>query len=315
MKKGGLFLGSIFIAFVGIELFFRFYFSFLKQDYDIEMWRYATKLKQSVEDLRSHQHKPNTEAMIMGELVKINSKGLRDKEYVFEKPKADYRILVLGDSITFGFGVSAEQRFSDLLSQKINANAKKVEVINTGVGNYNTEQQLAYLKNEGLRYNPDEVLLAFYINDLEKTQKKEDHFLARNFMTYIFLKSFVVNWSYGNQSGQDYESYYKSLYTSANLDRFASLLDELKFLLDSKNIKLKVVMIPELHNLQAHEFKKEYEQITKILQSKSIPVVNTKFDFDDTQVQKYYWVAKDDAHPNSEAHQIIAESIFNNFYK
>lgn len=96
------FMISILVALLCVEGFLRAYFS-LFQDYDVEMWRYAVHLKNSVSDARSHVHVPLATAKIMGEDVKINSKGLRDREFPYEKTEGVKRILVIGDSVTFGF--------------------------------------------------------------------------------------------------------------------------------------------------------------------------------------------------------------------
>ena len=73
--------------------------------YDIEMTKYAKQLKRksTIVGLR-YEHVPNSEADLMGVNVKINSVGLRDYEYPFEKNDSTLRILVLGDSQTFGWG-------------------------------------------------------------------------------------------------------------------------------------------------------------------------------------------------------------------
>jgi hypothetical protein len=85
---------------------------------------------------------------------RINSKGLRDDETGYEKPAGKFRIVLLGDSRTFGFGVPIEKHFSTLLEGYF----KDVEVINMGVGGYGVDQQLLSLRSEGFRYGPDLVL-------------------------------------------------------------------------------------------------------------------------------------------------------------
>ena len=52
--------------------------------------------------------------------VKINSKGLRDNEYPYEKPDDTYRILMLGDSFTFGYGVNIEDTMAKVLEENLN---------------------------------------------------------------------------------------------------------------------------------------------------------------------------------------------------
>jgi hypothetical protein len=85
---------------------------------------------------------------------RINSKGLRDDETTYEKPEGTYRIVLLGDSLTFGFGVPIEKHFSTLLEGYF----KGVEVINMGIDGFGVDQELIYLRLEGFQYEPDLVL-------------------------------------------------------------------------------------------------------------------------------------------------------------
>lgn len=85
---------------------------------------------------------------------RINSKGLRDDETSYEKPEGIFRIVLLGDSNTFGFGVPIEKHFSTLLEGYY----KGVEVINMGVNAFGVDQELLYLRSEGFRYEPDLVI-------------------------------------------------------------------------------------------------------------------------------------------------------------
>ncbi|MFA6217392.1 MAG: SGNH/GDSL hydrolase family protein [Candidatus Omnitrophota bacterium] len=88
-------------------------------------------------------------------IYSINSRGLRDQEYSFEKPKGKKRVLALGDSFTFGEGVDYGKRFTDI-PERILLN---VEVINFGVPGYGLAQMLTKFTAEGLNYNPDVVIL------------------------------------------------------------------------------------------------------------------------------------------------------------
>ena len=85
---------------------------------------------------------------------RINSRGLRDDETGYAKPKGTFRIVLLGDSRTFGYGVPIKKHFSTLLEGYF----KNVEVINMGVGGFGVDQELLSLRSEGFRYGPDLVL-------------------------------------------------------------------------------------------------------------------------------------------------------------
>ena len=103
---------------------------------------------------------------------KINAQGFRDaRDYNYEKPKATLRVLALGDSNTLGYEVRQQATFSEIIERDLAARGIKAEVLNTGVSGFSTAEQLAFLENEGLRYRPDIVLLAFYRNDFEDNMK------------------------------------------------------------------------------------------------------------------------------------------------
>jgi hypothetical protein len=103
-------------------------------------------------------------------LIRYNSKGLHDVEHSYEKPAHTYRILILGDSYVDGRQVELDQLFTrileDLLNEKAGAAGVHFEVISAGVSGWGTDQQLLYYENEGYKYSPDMVMLAFVPNDV-----------------------------------------------------------------------------------------------------------------------------------------------------
>jgi lysophospholipase L1-like esterase len=93
--------------------------------------------------------------------VDINSFGLRDDEFPREKPEGRQRIVVLGDSFAWGFGVEQPDIFTELLEESLDG----VDVINAGVSGYASDQQLLWLQSDGMRFSPDLVVLVFTGND------------------------------------------------------------------------------------------------------------------------------------------------------
>ncbi len=106
---------------------------------------------------------PNWSATTYDRTLTINSRGLRDRERDLAKPEGMFRILVLGDSFTWGYGVSDEEIFTGRLEAGLRSNGRDVEVLNAGVSGWGTDQELLYLESEGLRYSPDLVVLAFFL--------------------------------------------------------------------------------------------------------------------------------------------------------
>ena len=84
----------------------------------------------------------------------INSDGLRDDETSREKPPGTFRIVLLGDSRTFGYGVAIDQHFSRVIEGYFS----NLEAINLGVSGYGVDQELLALRSKGLKYQPDLVI-------------------------------------------------------------------------------------------------------------------------------------------------------------
>ena len=94
--------------------------------------------------------------------VSINSAGLRDIEYPVQAVSSHSRMLILGDSLCFGYGgVSHPEIFSEILETHL----QNVDVINLGVPGFSTDQQHLYLQQVGLQYQPSVVLLCLYQDD------------------------------------------------------------------------------------------------------------------------------------------------------
>jgi hypothetical protein len=97
----------------------------------------------------------------------INSMGIRGPEYSKYKPPGEYRILLLGDSFTEGYTVDFPDLCSEVLKRRLNQlGSGSYEVINTGTRGYSTDQELLALSTDGGTYNPDLIVLMFYINDV-----------------------------------------------------------------------------------------------------------------------------------------------------
>lgn len=105
--------------------------------------------------------------------MKTNSLGLRDDEVVLPKPPGTFRILVIGDSFVQASQVSVGQPFTEVLERALNASPPspgrpaRYDVVNAGVGGWGPGEEYLWLKNEGLKLQPDVVVLQLYLgNDI-----------------------------------------------------------------------------------------------------------------------------------------------------
>ena len=109
---------------------------------------------------------PGTGGHFFGCDVSINQGGFRDDEYALAKPEGVSRIIALGDSITFGTGLGVDETWSSYLRLHVGKRAPGTQVLNMGVGGYDTVQEVRFLERTGLAYDPDYVILGYCVNDL-----------------------------------------------------------------------------------------------------------------------------------------------------
>ncbi len=91
-----------------------------------------------------------------------NSQGLRDREYPFERVAGRRRMLLLGSSFSWGFGVEQDEIYAEI----VEARHPDWEIVNASVSGYGTDQELLYLKLRGRRFEPDVILLPVHQNDV-----------------------------------------------------------------------------------------------------------------------------------------------------
>ena len=146
-----LFLFSLSLSISAFEIFLRWQYEFMGLVNDVR------KIYFQHDSELGWIPKPNaqgvfTRANSVG--VSHNSRGFRDSP---RGSKTKPRLLVIGDSFVWGFDVEQEERFTELLQERI----PEWEVINLGVSGYGTDQEFLLLKREFDNYQPDLVLLVF----------------------------------------------------------------------------------------------------------------------------------------------------------
>jgi lysophospholipase L1-like esterase len=276
--------------------------------FDVEMSRYALALKVDSDDpLVGHHHRPNSQARLMGVTIRTNADGFRDDDYPVKKG-ARHRIIFLGDSLTLGWGVEQEQTFEHLLEAQLNE-IRPTEIINLGVGNYNTTQEVHLFIDKGVKYQPDQVVLFYFINDAEPVpQKSRFPGLGHSRLVTFYwsrLKALHARLS----PGTGFAEYYSALYRdgSEGWARSQAALLELKQLSRTDGFELEVVLLPELHDLVDYPFRKEHALVMDFLSENGIRALDLAPQFANEHDPHSLWVSLDDAHPNARAHRLIAD--------
>jgi len=117
--------------------------------------------------------------------TKINSQGFRGPEPSSSPP--GQRVVILGDSIAFGNFMTWEDTFSNQIQQRLHSKNRHVEVLNFGVGGYDTLQEVSLLEIRGLKYDPDLVVVAYCLNDISIASTSLEHIEWRRSQERSFL--------------------------------------------------------------------------------------------------------------------------------
>lgn len=125
--------------------------------------------------------KPNLSAIFRGQELTTNELGFRGRSYPRAKPPGTRRIVGIGDSVMFGWGLADGEDYLSRLEAELErtAGAGRWEVINTAVPGFNTVMEVETLRQEGLAFHPDLVILGLVSNDWDLPNfllKKENPF-------------------------------------------------------------------------------------------------------------------------------------------
>jgi len=259
---------------------------------------------------------PGSKKLIKND-VEFNSEFFRDKDRDIVGDKD--RILVIGDSIAFGWGINDPgDRFSNILDYKL----EDYEVINFGKYGANTEGELEILKNNGLKLNPDLIILAYTLNDAESFGSRGNFpimyqhlvvpyelggFLYQNSFVYYFLESRIFRIVDRLELRQSYLDYLQFLYEedSKYLDNQKNNFKEFKEL----EIPILLVIFPILTDFENYPFLDIHEEVRGLAEENGIEVLdlyNVYKDYD----AKDLIVSNFDAHLNELGNKIASDAIY-----
>jgi hypothetical protein len=300
----------IFISLMIVEVCVRAYLHY-HLIYDIEMVKYSMNLLQDSPDpLIDHIQKPNTSIKLMGVWIHTNSEGFRGQDLPVARTHKK-RMVFLGGSFLLGWGVNEQDTFNDILERDL-SKIYPTEIINTGTGNYNIEQETHLFIQKGLKYHPDKVVVFSGISDAIPTPHKSKWWFLGNSELFTLCWSFSHVLAERVDPAKRYQSYYSNLFKE-DLPGFRHAEESfllLKKVCRENNISLQVVLVPELHNLSHYPFKKEHRMMEDFLRNNGIDVIDLTPYFSNWKNPVDLWVSFDDAHPNRVAHQLIARYSF-----
>lgn len=287
-------------------------------------------------DRRYYEHVPNRSWVWNGVVYRTNSFGLRNKEVSLVPSSNVYRILMLGDSVTYGLFVREDKNFSCLLEKKLNtlSQNKKFEVINGGVTTYNISEYRKFLDRKGKRLLPHLIIVNFVGWDCEEGMLKDEtenktqffsiHFTSRGAKKIIpffseSLHQMLVERSYlytflSRKIGQILNDFGKDESSKALL-LWRGVREVRQIANIAKSIHAKVLLV--IHPYYFGNTWQEYENISawhhelgrKIAIENNMPFLDLLNDFKGSDEIKN--VRLDIIHPNEKGNEIIANALLN----
>lgn len=270
-----------------------------------------------------------------------NSRGWRDKEYTYKKPLGVKRIVVLGDSFTFGLRVEHENTFPKVLEQKL---GDKYQVLSLGMTGYGTDQEFISLYREGLNYEPDVVILAFFMNDVYDNgtiaanygRNPKPYFtvdstgkLILNNIPVPYLKSPLRSIEFIKTKLWELKAilhmpseYRKDVWGAALNPKYMSsrywkltvrLLWEINKLCRSEGIKFMITVIPLEHQITRMNDRLPQEVLLDFGKRTAIPVLDLLPYFEPYKSSGLYF--SNDVHWNENGHYMAAQAIYDFLFK
>ncbi len=147
----------------------------------------ATFVRPAAHPSMRYELVPGATGRVGGVDATINAQGYRGSEGRPGKSPG-YRIILLGDSVTFGMGLPLEDTFAFQLQQLLRQESQNMEVLNFGVIGYDIIQEVAHLEVQGLAYFPNLVVVSYVLNDAGLATINWEHFArGRAWLTRVLL--------------------------------------------------------------------------------------------------------------------------------
>ncbi|HEX9188112.1 MAG TPA: SGNH/GDSL hydrolase family protein [Vicinamibacteria bacterium] len=259
--------------------------------------------------------------------VRANSLGLRDREPGARAPGV-FRVLGLGDSFAFGWGVPAEACFLERLGERLDASRPGVahEVLNAGIPGYGTWEARAMLRSVAPSWAPDLVILAFYegndyLNNGESPRRRavvDGYLVDLSGRPGLLARHSALAALVADQ----WRSAGEKRAFRASVGKTKGLLAEMKASLGG--VPLVVVFIPDQDEaayrrppllrltdrlLRGEDVFRQRGELASFCQDEGIGFCRLSSRFEDDPGAAALRLSADDTHFNAEGHRLAAEEI------
>ena len=261
--------------------------------------------------------------------VHVNSHGTRGADFNTVKPTNTLRVVSLGDSRTFGWGLTEGETYSGLLQSLLQDKAgsqNKVEVINAGVNAWSYPQMHLFFRDYALSYQPDYVILADANLWTQFSEKHSPEFV-RKFMMRVRLKNFLRRFAtyhyvvevklkevYERQRTKfipidpKEDPFFKEQQQKDPEGFFRNSIEAMCQLAVSRGVKPVLVYLPTVTELEQKEPCSVLKAKRAVSRKLNVPLIEFTADF--APRGKALYLEGDTAHLNAEGNQIVAHKLF-----
>ncbi|OHB21382.1 MAG: hypothetical protein A2913_00340 [Parcubacteria group bacterium RIFCSPLOWO2_01_FULL_40_65] len=270
--------------------------------------------------------------LTLAKKIPLNSLGFRDAEHTVLKDASTKRILILGDSMTYGAGIKDfNQVYGRVLQTKLDLSrgSGKYEIIILAKPGHSTYDELITLKNIGLNYEPDIIVLGYHLNDAEGYDSRigfEKLYFRHYFIPYAaggwlyqhsylfyFIESRLKNIfrTYGFEE-KTYEDYVRQLYSPTNsfLEQHRRMLKLFIQFGTRQGIPVIVMDIPALIDGENYPFSFVTEYVSNVTSDAGgyyLDLLPSLYNY----TQRELRVSFLDGHLNEKAHALVGEFLYN----
>ena len=322
-KKLVLAIGCAVLALAGAELWFRFgrpieWMRIRTMDSEARGGWYGLIHRRSSVPGLAYELVPGLDQEAVGVHVATNSLGMRDAEPLTRSTPGLFRILAIGDSVTFGYRVAEDQGFCSVLEHGLASEppaARRFEVLDTGVSGYSSKDEAAAFEGKWLALEPDLVLLCYCMNDpeFEARQPLQRFFVEPHWWQHSSLLRYLVQRREGRKvrelGGGNYFRYlhapsepsWKSVEAA-----FARIGERAR----EKHIRLVLAIFPMFSPdpWKDYPFREQHGQVAREGERDGFLVLDLLPRFE-REEPKSLLIDLDDSHPNPGGHRIAAEEI------
>jgi lysophospholipase L1-like esterase len=272
------------------------------------------------------RYKPDTESRFGKVVYRYNREGFRGENHRPEKTEGIARVVVIGDSVTEGYGVEWPDVFASVAQAKL---GQGYEVISLGMGGLNAPQEVHILEEVGLQYAPDFVVVNFVLNDCDffsslKAAAKHvaddqsgiallgirinpsiKRLLKSSALLYLVNERIADLW--GRLKGEEPHDYYRELWQGkVNREKVTAAFERLNILSLENRFKVIVLVWPLVVNYNDYQFSSIHQwvigqAITNQFSGIDLLPVFSKHPFRALQV-----TSEDYVHPNAIGHRLAA---------